>query len=235
MPAESILLADEDVSILEVERLYLERQGYKVFSVKAGFDALNTAHTIHPNLIILAMELPGLDGFEVCNRLRRENDQVPVIAVFTDESDLLSSSGIGLEADDFLAKPFLPRELVARVKILLHPQKPKISQRESSLEFHSLKLDRLKGRFSIHDREIPLRKLDFELMACLMGDVDRSVTRERLMDRAWGEPDLQQTAGIVLHLSRLQYLIAGSGVKITTDPKGGLRLAAQDWPREDAA
>jgi DNA-binding response OmpR family regulator len=235
MPAESILLADEDVNILEVERLYLEREGFRVFSVKAGFDALNSARTIHPNLIILAMELPGLGGFEVCSRLRRDNDQVPIIAVFADESTLLSSSGIGLEADDFLAKPFLPRELVARVRMLLHPQKPKIAQRESTLEFRSLKIDLAKGRFSIHDREIPLRKLDFELMTCLMGEAGRSVTRDRLMDSAWGEPDLHQTAGIVLHMSRLQYLLAGSGVKITADPQGGLRLAAQDLPQEGTA
>jgi len=81
MPAQSILLADEDASLLEVERFYLEREGFRIFSVKSGFDVLNSVQNIHPDLILLAMKLPGLGGFEICSRLRSENNQVPVMAI----------------------------------------------------------------------------------------------------------------------------------------------------------
>jgi DNA-binding response OmpR family regulator len=224
MPAQSILLADEDASLLEVERFYLEREGFRIFSVRSGFDVLNSVQNIHPDLILLAMKLPGLGGFEICSRLRSENNQVPVMAIFASEIEMIQSINIPLDADDYLAKPFPPREMVARVKAILHPQKPRSSHKEVSNAIGALKFDSRTGDFKIKDRVVQMRSLDHDLLLCLMNEAGKFVSPDHLMRATWGADDVRQTASVDAHVARLQNLLSGCRLKIVIDSQAGYKL-----------
>lgn len=224
MPADSVLLADDDLNSLEVERLYLEREGFRVFSVRTGFEALNSIRTVDPNLVVLAVNVPGLDGFEVCRRLRGENNQVPVLAIFPNNEPILAMDVLSLEADDFLAKPFNPRELVARVKNLLHWGRKPARRKSNEISFRNLNLDLLKREFSINGKLVPLPSIEFEILAFLARESGKYVSRDDLLQEAWGYDFPGQTLTVNLHVARLQNRLSASGVKIQSDPEEGFKL-----------
>jgi DNA-binding response OmpR family regulator len=174
------------------------------------------------------MDLPGLDGYDVCSRLRSENDQVPILAIFNGEGELKASFMQSLDADDYLVKPFNPRELVARVRVILHPQKRTLKHPSTALCFGSLTLDLARGVFKVKERVVPMRRLDQDLLACLLNNVGRYTSQADLMDGGWGTDDLYQTLSIDAHMARLQSLLRGSGARITSDPQAGYKLEKQE-------
>jgi len=224
MPADAILLVDDDPGILDLERLYLEREGFRIFSVKTGFDALNSFRTIHPDLIVLSLILPGLDGFEVCRRLRSENNQVPILAVFPKEQAVNAVLGNDLDADDYLGKPFNPRELCARVRTILYHGRPLSERQKTNLETGNLKIDQHKREVSIAGKLLPLRFLEYELLTLLMREPGKSFSPEYLLREAWGYDFKGQTTAVDIHLVRLQSRLSGSGVTIVFDPHSGYML-----------
>jgi DNA-binding response OmpR family regulator len=119
MAGELILLVDDETHIIQLERLYLERENYRIETVGDGPTALQTIETLHPALVVLDIMLPGLDGLEVCRQLRAANNPVLILMVTARDEDIDKILGLELGADDYLTKPFNPRELVARVKALL--------------------------------------------------------------------------------------------------------------------
>ncbi len=226
MPAETILLVDDDASALDLERMYLEREGFRIFSVKTGFDALNSSQTIHPDAMVMSLVLPGMDGFEVCRRLRGENNQVPILAIFSSEKELNSNSIKDFEADDYLAKPFNPREMVARVKAILH-QGRMLSQRSiAALEIGNVKIDMQKHSIVVDGKPLALRKLEYELLLLLMREPGKFLSAEYLMREGWGIDFSGQTKSVGLHIARLQSRLTGTGLTIQSDPQTGFALQA---------
>lgn len=224
MPADSILLADDDLNTLDVERLYLERDGFRVFSVKTGFEALNSIRTVDPNLVILAVNLPGLDGYEICRRLRGENNLVPVLAIFSNDEPTFPKDVLRLEADDFLAKPFNPRELVARVRNLLQWGRKPIRRKSNEITFKNLNIDLLKREFTVDGKLVPLPPIEFEILAFLAREPGKYVSNDDLLQEAWGYDFPGQTMTVKLHVARLQSKLVKSGVKIQSDPEQGFKI-----------
>ena len=124
MAAELILLVDDEPSIIQLARLYLERDGYRIHAVGDGRSALQAVQTFQPALVVLDVMLPEMDGLEVCRRLRAENNRVPILMLTARDDDIDKILGLELGADDYLTKPFNPRELVARIKAILRRAEP---------------------------------------------------------------------------------------------------------------
>ena len=134
MSSGLILLVDDEASIVQLAQMYLEREGYRVQSVGDGQQALQTVRTSRPDLLVLDVMLPGLDGFEVCRRVRAEDHALPIIMLTARDEDIDKILGLELGADDYMTKPFNPRELVARIKaILRRSERPAPSQPASEV------------------------------------------------------------------------------------------------------
>ena len=224
MSSVTILLADADQTLLDAERLYLEREGYRIFCVKSGFDALTFIQRIDPDLVILAVDLPGMDGYQICSRLRDENNQVLFIAVFCDESQMLSSRAALMDADDYLAKPIHMRELVARVKLLLQPGRMILRPGEGAEIIQGVHLDPAKHGITVKEKSIFLRQHEYELLSLMISHPGQYYSREALLGEGMGIDLEGQTASIDAHLAHLRAKLEGCPLHMVHDPDLGYRL-----------
>jgi len=183
MAGKRVLVVDDDAKTVELVRLYLNRDGYKVLTAYDGTEALRLAQEAHPDLIVLDLLLPGIDGLQVCRQLRAESD-VPVIMLTarTTEQDRLT--GLDLGADDYVTKPFSPQELAARVRALLRrlpgergPDKIKRGQ---------LTVNFLKHEASLAGRPLNLTEVEFKLLGVLVKEPGRVFSRAELIEKALG-------------------------------------------------
>lgn len=201
----SILLADDDATVVDVVERYLRREGFSVVSVGDGTRALACAIDDPPDLLILDLMLPGMDGFEVCRQLRALAP-VPVIMLTArgDEADRVI--GLELGADDYVAKPFSPKELTARVKAVLRRARgplAAVGQPASTLRSGNIELD-LAGREARVDGErLTLTAREFELLAFMMRHPGRVFRREELLQHVWGY-STGDTSTVTVHLRRLR-------------------------------
>jgi len=183
---EKILVVDDEVEIVRILRGYLERAGYTVLSAYTGPEAVRMARQEAPTLVVLDLMLPGMDGWDVCRMLRRESD-VPIIMLTArvEETDRLI--GLELGADDYVVKPFSPREVVARVRaVLRRVQGPRPPEAES-LAVGSLRLDATRHTVSMDGRSVDLTPSEFEILRTLMHEPGRVFTRLQLLEAATGE------------------------------------------------
>jgi DNA-binding response OmpR family regulator len=205
-----VLLVEDDETVSEVVERYLEREGFRVDVVPDGADALSRFDE-EVDLIVLDIMLPGMDGLEVCRRLRATSS-VPIIMLTAlgEESDRIM--GLELGADDYLAKPFSPRELTARVKSVLRRANgtlaPKVAQGELRAGAISLNLDA--HEVAVDNDPIELTSREFELLAWLMMHPKRVFTREELLERVWGY-SYGDKSTVTVHVRRLRE-------KIEADP-----------------
>lgn len=179
-----ILVVDDEPKIVKLAQDYLERSGYKVLSANDGQTALAIARTDRPDLIVLDLNLPGMDGLDVCRALRRESD-VPIIMLTArvDETDRLI--GLELGADDYISKPFSPRELVARVRTVL--RRVKGGERQLTLlRVDDLEIDLTGHRVSRKGEAIQLTRIEFNLLSTLAQHPGQTFTRAQLLDRLHG-------------------------------------------------
>lgn len=224
MSSVTLLLADARQSYLDAERFYLEHEGYRLFCVKSGFDALTSIQRIDPDLVLLAVDLPGMDGYQICRRLRDENNQVLFIAVFSDESQMRSSDAALMDADDYLAKPFAMREMVARVKSLLQPGKTILHPRESSEIIQGVHLDPTRRSITVEGRSISLRQHEYELLSLLIAHPGQYLSREALLGDGMGIDLEGQIASIDAHLAHLKAKLEGCPFHLVHDPDLGYTL-----------
>ena len=183
---EKILVVDDEVEIVRILRGYLERAGYTVLSAYTGPEAVRMARQEAPTLVVLDLMLPGMDGWDVCRMLRRESD-VPIIMLTArvEETDRLI--GLELGADDYVVKPFSPREVVARVRaVLRRVQGPRPPEAES-LAVGSLRLDATRHTVTMDGRSVDLTPSEFEILRTLMHEPGRVFTRLQLLEAATGE------------------------------------------------
>ena len=209
-----ILVVDDESNIIELARMYLEREGYQVMWATDGRSGLEKALRDFPDLVILDIMLPGLDGWEVCRRLRRERD-VPIVMLTARSDDVDKVVGLELGADDYVVKPFNPRELVARVRAVLRRCGPGAGAPEA-LEAGALRID-LAGREATAAGEVlDLRAKEFDLLAAFVENAGVVLSRERLLEKAWGYDFYGDTRTVDVHVSHLRAKLAGSGCAIET-------------------
>ncbi len=206
MAAGRVLVVDDEPLIVEMVTEALTRQGYKVESASTGPEALALAERGMPDVIVLDIMLPGLDGLEVCRRLRSKSD-VPIIILSAKTEEIDRVVGLELGADDYLPKPFSPRELVARIRAVLRRAERAMAKPASpgALEFPGLTLD-MRSRSTMLDGEpIRLTRKEFNLLFQLASEPKRVFSREELLKEVWGEASAQTGMRTVdTHIKRLR-------------------------------
>ena len=226
MDKQRILVVDDEPNIVHLARLYLERDGYQVLAVGDGQEALDTVTAGKPDLVVLDVMLPSVDGFEVCRRLRAQNNPVPIIMVTARDDDIDKILGLELGADDYLTKPFNPRELVARVKAVLRRGVPCDAQNKSPIRISDLEID-LAGRVvTINGIPIEVRTQEFDVLKVLAENQGIVMTREQLLSKAWGFDFYGQTRTVDVHIAQLRRRIQTSRVRIETVTGIGYKLVS---------
>ena len=224
MSAELILLVDDEPSIIELARMYLERDGYRIHACADGASALEAAAKQKPALIVLDVMLPNVDGFDVCRRLRSNGDQTPIIMLTARDEDIDKILGLELGADDYLTKPFNPRELVARVKAILRRSESKKDSDENPLHRGDLTIDPAAREARLASRTLDLRAQEFDLLLTLAESPGRVFSREQLLQLAWGFDYYGQTRTVDVHIAHLRKKLEGGSVKIETVTGVGYKL-----------
>lgn len=200
----SVLLADDDATVVDVVERYLRREGFVVTSVADGDQALASAISNPPDLLILDLMLPGIDGFEVCRRLRALAP-VPVIMLTArgDEADRVI--GLELGADDYVAKPFSPKELTARVKAVLRRARGPLAPmaQGSAMRIDDLDVDVSRREARLAGEPLTLTAREFELLAFLVRNAGRVFRREELLQHVWGY-STGDTSTVTVHVRRLR-------------------------------
>lgn len=224
MSAELILLVDDEPSIVSLARLYLEREHFRVESAADGEAALEAVKRLAPALVVLDVMLPKLDGFEVCRRLRAEGNPVAIIMLTARDEDIDKILGLELGADDYLTKPFNPRELVARVKAILRRAERAAGAGAEIIRLGDLTVDAARREVRCGDRLLDLRTQEFELLFVLASQAGRVFTREQLLEKAWGFDFYGQTRTVDVHIAHLRKKLADSICKIETVTGIGYKL-----------
>ncbi len=184
MAREKVLVVDDEVKITQVVRAYLEKDGYQVVEASDGRQALEVARREHPNLIILDLMLPEVSGWDVCRTLRQESD-VPIIMLTAQDEDTEKIVGLEIGADDYVTKPFNPKELLARIHALLR-RAGRAPAGARILGVGGLRIDTEKREVRVDRREVRLTPTEFDLLAALAESPGRVLSREQIMDRLLG-------------------------------------------------
>jgi two-component system, OmpR family, alkaline phosphatase synthesis response regulator PhoP len=186
MVGKRILVVDDDAKTVELVKLYLNRDGYKVLVAYNGTEALRLAREIRPDLVVLDLMLPGMDGLEVCSNLRAESD-VPIIMLTAKTAEQDRLSGLDLGADDYVTKPFSPRELAARVRAVLRRLPEDALQRGPAEITHGeLRMNFLKREVYLANKPVRLTPVEFRLLGVLIKESGRTFSRAQLVDRVYG-------------------------------------------------
>jgi DNA-binding response OmpR family regulator len=219
---ELILVVDDEPKVSRLARDYLEKNGFRVQVAADGPTALAAARREHPDLIVLDLMLPGLDGREVCRILRRESD-VPIIMLtaLAEESDQVAGLEIG--ADDYIVKPFSPRALVARVRAMLRRTQGQVKP-PTRLYVGSLEIDVDGHSVTLANNPVHLTPNEFTLLACLARRPGQTLTREQLMDELYGMAGVGLDRSIDSHIKNLRRKLEGAPLVIETVYGIGYRL-----------
>ena len=219
-----ILVVDDEPHITQLARMYLEREGYQVHAAGDGEAALHAVSTLSPDAIVLDIMLPKLDGLEVCRRLRAENNPVPIIMLTARDDDYDKILGLELGADDYLTKPFNPRELVARVKALLRRERLAAAAHQQTVRLGNTSIAPAAREVKVNDTPIPLRAQEFDLLWALVQHRGHVLSREQLLQMAWGYDYAGQTRTVDVHIAHLRKKLAESDVRIETITGVGYKL-----------
>jgi len=222
----TILIVDDEKNIVQLTRMYLTNEGFQVEVAYDGREALEKARQSKPSLVILDLMLPQIDGLEVCKQIRRESD-VPIIMLTARGDDVDRIVGLELGADDYLPKPFNPRELVARVKAVLRRSRP-VDKPPEALSLGNLRVDPARREVSVGDRPVTLRAKEFDLLLTFVQNEGLVLDRERLLNLVWGYDYLGDSRTIDVHVTWLREKLAGSTCRIQTVWGVGYKLVNQE-------
>jgi len=223
--AEKILVVDDEISLQETLAYNLKKQSYQVETTGTGTEALEMAREIKPDLIILDVMLPGLDGFEVCRILRREMT-TPILMLTARDDEIDRVVGLEVGADDYLAKPFSMRELIARVKAMLRRVRlvrEEISQAEMTkpkaqiMEFDNLRIDMTRREITVDAEVVAFKPKEYELLTFFGQHQGQVLSREFILERVWGWDFIGDSRTVDVHVRWLRE-------KIETDPANPQRI-----------
>lgn len=217
-----ILIVDDEPHIVELAKLYLERDGYQVSGVGTGNDALERLDSFKPDLVILDLMLPDIDGFEVCRRMRARSD-VPILMLTARKEDIDKIIGLELGADDYSTKPFNPRELVARVKAILRRYRGDRRPQET-IEVGAVRIDLPRHEVTVDGQPIRLRTKEFALLTALAQNLEIVLSREKLLEIVWGYDYYGETRTVDVHIKHLRDKLGTSSGRIETIRGTGYRM-----------
>lgn len=208
-----VLVVDDEPVVTEVIDRYLRREGFEVSIASDGAQALDVAHGWAPDLIVLDLMLPKVDGLEVCRQLRQES-QVPIIILTARGEETDRVVGLELGADDYIVKPFSPRELVARVKTVLRRVSTASNQSPGgTLRFDTLTLNPQTRKVTLRNAEVHLTAKEFDLLLFLASHPGQVFTREQLMDQVWDYTYAADSSTVTVHIRRLREKVEMDTVK----------------------
>jgi DNA-binding response OmpR family regulator len=199
--ARTVLLVEDEHSIGRLVQAYLERDGYPVVWVRTGEDALVELARHAVRMVILDIALPGIDGFEVCRRIRTRS-AVPILMLTARDEEADRVAGLEVGADDYVPKPFSPRELVARVKAIL--RRSEAVPRERTVELADVVLKSAAREVEVAGETVELTAKEFDLLDCLMQNKGIVLSREQLLDRIWGGTFPGGTRTVDVHVAQLR-------------------------------
>ncbi|MFQ6083911.1 MAG: response regulator [Candidatus Aminicenantia bacterium] len=225
MKKEKVLVVDDEKDIIELVRYNLEKEGFKVISATDGEKALEIISKEEPELIILDLMLPGIDGLEVCRVLKR-NDQtssIPIIMLTAkgEETDIVV--GLELGADDYITKPFSPRVLLARVKAVLKRMEAK-KEESKVIKINQLTIDLTRHQVTLERKPLALTSTEFNLLTLLAQKRGRVFTRDQLLDKAWREESFVVDRTVDVHIRRLRQKLGQASHLIETIRGVGYRF-----------
>ncbi len=215
--SDTILVVDDEQRIVDLARMYLEQDGFRVTSTTNGTAAKRMILQDKPNLVVLDLMLPGMDGLEVCRRVREQSD-VPIIMLTARNDDIDKIVGLELGADDYLTKPFNPRELVARIRAILRRADRGPSREESPppIQRRNLHIDAQGRRVEVGGRAVDLRMKEFDLLKTLAENPGVVFSRERLLEVVWGYDFAGETRTVDVHIAHLRHKLRGMEPTIDT-------------------
>jgi len=228
---EKILIVDDEKDIVKMLDYNLKKDGFRTITANDGEDALDFANREYPDLIILDLMLPGLSGLEVCKTLKKESKtaSIPIIMLTAKTQEADKIVGLELGADDYVTKPFSPRELIARIKAVLRRVKEKEKLPEV-LAIGGLKIDFAKILVTVKDKPVELTSKEFELLKLLIKVNGRVLSRDYLLDTIWGFDHAMeiQTRTVDVHIRTLRKKLKTEAKGIITVKNYGYRFEAQD-------
>ena len=226
MQKQSVLVVEDEEDIVELVEHHLLRNGYDVRAVNSGEEALRAATSEHPDLILLDLMLPGLDGLDVCRRLKREADtaMIPIIMVTArgEEADIVT--GLELGADDYVTKPFSPRVLIARVSAVLRRGGETDDDEEQSISVHNITIDPARHDVRIDDESITLTATEFNILYFLAAKPGRVFTRYQIVDAVRGPNYAVTERAVDVQIVSLRKKLGPAGALIETVRGVGYRL-----------
>ena len=206
MAGKKILIVEDEVSIAELEKDYLELSGFEVKMKNDGLEGLNEALRANYDLIILDIMLPSMDGFEICKRVREEKN-TPILMVTAKKEDIDKIRGLGLGADDYIAKPFSPSELVARVKAHLSRFERLTGSEKiqnNIIEIRGLKIDKTARRVWVDGEEKQFTTKEFDLLTFLAENPNHVFTKEELFQKIWDMDSIGDIATVTVHIKKIR-------------------------------
>ena len=225
---KTILVVDDMESLRTMVKSYLTQEGFRVVTAANGREALFVTRDERPDLIILDLMMPELGGYDFISAYAREgNAPIIILTAKVEESDKVL--GLELGADDYLTKPFNPRELVARVRAILRRAGAK-TPTERPRRFGRVEIDPASREVTVDGEAVALRAKEFDLLLTLAEHANQVLSREQLLDRVWGYEFYGQTRTVDVHVAHLRDRLTGSGLEIETVWGRGYKLAAREGP-----
>src|SRR6266566_5935311 len=224
--AREVLVVEDEPDIRRLVVLHLEREGFRCRTATTGSDALREVKAAVPDLVVLDLMLPEVDGLEVCRRLRRDTStaSLPIIMLTAKSDEVDRVGGLEVGADDYVGKPFSPKELVARVRAVLRRAHPEHAS--PVLSVGPVTLDPTRHAVSVDGRAAVLTPKEFDLLQALLESAGRVLSREYLLNRVWGyaRADVIESRTVDVHVRRLRAKLGDAGSRIATVKSVGYRF-----------
>ena len=227
--ATTVLIVDDEKDLVDLVRYHLEKEGFQCLQASDGLTALRLTQEQRPDLLVLDLMLPGLDGLEICRQLRRDpmTASLPIIMLTAKAAEVDRVVGLEIGADDYLVKPFSPRELVARVKAIL--RRLKASSSLPTQRVGTLEVDEARHHVRVGGVPVLLTAKEFDLLRALMRVNGRVLSREQLLEAVWGYPDASEVESrtVDVHIQRLRDKLTAEAGRIVTVKGVGYRFDAE--------
>ncbi|MFN8525775.1 MAG: response regulator transcription factor [Chloroflexota bacterium] len=225
--ARRVLLVDDDENIVQLVRMYLEREGYDVTVTGDGLDALAQARVLKPDIVVLDLMLPGTDGLEVCRRLRRESN-VPVVMLTARTTETDKLTGLDVGADDYVTKPFSPRELLARMRAVLRRVQGPDELGPDELRFGSLTLYLSRFQAEVNGKPVRLTPTEFNIIRTLAASPGQVFSRSELIQQAFGYDFEGFERNVDVHITSLRRKLEAGGARLIKTVYGlGYKIDAE--------
>ena len=227
--SKKILIVEDEPDILQLLTLYLEKEGYRTVSAASGMEGLRQVKQEKPDLVVLDLMLPEIDGLEVCRRLRSvpATAMLPIIMLTAKAEESDTIIGLELGADDYVTKPFSPKTLVARIKALFRRLERKQDESQAHYRYGDLIMDLGRHEVTVHKTEVPLTAKEFGLLEHLLRNPGRVLTRDILLNTVWGYDYYGTTRTVDVHIRRLKQKLPSLNEAIMSVKSLGYKLKEQ--------